>query len=120
MKAKILNALNSQTPRSAWGKGVRDAAIDLLTDCEPDTVITKEYLLNGAANWSEYSYGGCASIYDAQIAEQYCNPSELKRCKGGELMPNRDETWLDLQARALWQAARLILREARIQTMINK
>ena len=112
MKTEILKRLSAQAPRSAWARGVRDAAIDLLTDCEPETVITREYLLNGASDWLEYSYGGCASICDAQIAEQYCNPSELKRCKGGELNPNKNEGWLDLQARALGQACSLILRAA--------
>ena len=29
---------------------------------------------------------------------------QLKRKKGGDLPPNRDEEWLDVQARALGQA----------------
>ena len=38
-------------------------------------------------------------------------PSDLKRKKGGELPPNREENWLDVQARALVQAKRLVLRQ---------
>lgn len=64
-------------------------------------------MMNGAKNWKEYSYGGCALIYDKDIAETLCTPSELKRKRGGELQPNSTETWLDVQARALYQASRV-------------
>lgn len=67
-----------------------------------------EILLNGASDWSEYSYGGSSLIYDADIAERLCSPSELKRKRGGELPPNSRESWLDVQARALYQAAVLV------------
>ena len=68
----------------------------------------KKEVLNGAANWREYSYGGCALIYDADIAERLCSPSEYKRTREGQRAPNSRETWLDVQARALGQAASLI------------
>ena len=67
-------------------------------------------LLNGADNWRQYSEGGCALIYDADIAERLCSPSELKRCKGGERQPNSRENWIECQARALGQAANLVRR----------
>lgn len=108
--ASILTATSN--PRSAWDKGVLSYALELLEDYEPQTV-TKEGLLNGAADWSAYSYGGCSSIYDADIAEQLCTPSELKKKRGGELLPNARETWLDVQARALGQACRMIMRVAK-------
>ena len=72
-------------------------------------VMLQKALLNGADNWQQYSEGGCALIYDADIAERLCSPSELKRCKGGERQPNARETWIECQARALWQAHRLIV-----------
>jgi len=68
----------------------------------------KKELLNGAANWREYSYGGCALIYDAEIAELLCAPGEYRKTRQGERAPNARETWLDVQARALGQAANLI------------
>ena len=97
--------------RSAWSKGVKNAAIDLLDNLD-GLEITEANLLNGARTWLEYSEGGCALIYDADIAEAYCTPSELKRCNGGENAPNARESWIQLQARALYQASRLILENA--------
>lgn len=98
---------------SAWVKGVREYAIELLE--ETDGVPTEgqsinDWLLCGAADWGQYSYGGCAFIYDEDIAKRLCCPSELKRKRNGELNPNSRETWLDVQARALYQAAMMICR----------
>jgi hypothetical protein len=73
----------------------------------------KKELLNGADNWREYSYGGCALIYNAEIAELLCSTSEYRRTRQGERAPNARETWLDVQARALGQAAMLIATVAR-------
>tara|TARA_R100001440_G_scaffold19066_2_gene32148 strand:- start:2339 stop:2695 length:357 start_codon:yes stop_codon:yes gene_type:complete len=109
----ITNALESRKTRSAWAKGVKNYAIDLVDGLDDCANLTKEKLLNGASNWTEYSFGGCAFIYDADIAEALCTPSELKAKRGGELQPNRDETWLDVQARALFQASNLILEIAK-------
>lgn len=69
----------------------------------------KEELLNGARDWRQYSYGGCACIFDSDIAERLCASSELKRRDYGRLKPNSREEWLDIQTRALFQAYRLIL-----------
>ena len=51
-----------------------------------------------------------ADVHDADICERLCCPSEIKKKKHGELSPNAGETWLDVQARALKQAARLVER----------
>lgn len=102
--------------RSAWSKAVSAYCDDLLESIESEEIdpyTLKSVLLNGAQTWSEYSYGGCALIYDADIAERVCCPSELKKTRGGERMPNSRETWLDCQSRALFQAASRILRAAR-------
>jgi len=75
--------------------------------------VTKENLLNGARDWSEYSYGGSSLIYDGDIAERLATPSEIKKCTrvdGSLRNPNSSETWLDVQTRALRQAASKILR----------
>lgn len=109
--------IKSKKTRSALGRGVKEYAIDFigeLTDrnnildkLSADKKIIASDFLNGAEDWTEYSYGGSALIYDCDIAERLCNPSELKKTKGGERNPNSRETWLDVQARALYQAARM-------------
>ncbi|MAN61512.1 MAG: hypothetical protein CMI60_06135 [Parvibaculum sp.] len=110
---KELTKLIEDSPaRSAWQRGVKSYAVDLLDDVE-DRPLTKETLLNGADDWSAYSYGGSALIYDAHIAETLCTPSELKKTRNGERNPNASETWLDCQGRALHQACSLVLRLAR-------
>lgn len=104
--------------RSAWGRGVTAYALELLDSIEEaikggwlplDELETakgrKAAMLNGASDWDQFSWGGCSLIYDSDIAERLCTPSELKRTRGGELRPNPREEWLDTQARALNQAA---------------
>lgn len=115
---QALTAAISATPaRSAWNKGVCAYALGLIDNLERNTY--SDYkdviaaLLNGANNWTQYSYGGCALIYDGDIAARLCTPSEYTRKRGGELNPNSRETWLDMQARALGHAQALILRMIR-------
>jgi hypothetical protein len=106
INSEITARIQATSPRSAWSKGVKLYALELLEGLESD--YTPAALLNGAENWRAFSYCGSALIYDADIAERLSTPSELKRKKGGDLPPNACETWLDCQARALNQAARLI------------
>lgn len=98
--------IETHKARSAWDRGVKQYALEMLESLDGDYSASK--LLNGAENWSAYSYGGSALIYDSDIAERLCNPSELKLKDGGRLQPSTRETWLDCQARALVQAARLV------------
>lgn len=116
--------LETSKPRSAWNKGVRLYAMELLDDLAaaynmPEPGRETEYLsrlelitrmLNGARDWHEYSEGGCALIYNGDIAARLCSPSELRSCHGGAWNPNRRETWIDVQARALHQAANLCIK----------
>ena len=113
----IRNAIETRKTRSAWDKGVTLYAIELLDNIRDlpaagNRQEIKKALLNGASDWSEYSYGGCALIYDGEIAARLCSPSEFRRTRGGEWRPNRRESWLGVQARALHQAALLICRAA--------
>ncbi len=120
--AEIYREIKSHPVRSAWEKGVRSYAEELfetyitgknLRIDDANTRIGKIVdadLLTGAQDWSQYSYGGCADIYDSDICERLCCPSEIKKKKCGELPPNSYETWLDLQAKALKQAANLVKR----------
>lgn len=120
--SEIKKLLSSYSYRSAWLKGVREYAYDLLDELD-ETIrhggdIPQNYnelkkaLLNGAPCWEEYSWGGCSLIYDSDIAERLCSPSELKKTKNGERSPNSRESWLDVQTRALYQASRMILNNA--------
>ena len=112
-KNEIMEQIESRKAKSAWGKGVLLYAYELVEDMEGETLPASKLeleavLLNGAADWSQYSWGGSSLIYNGDIAERLCTPSELKRKRGGELAPNSREQWLDVQARALAQAADLI------------
>jgi hypothetical protein len=100
---------------SAWSKAVKAYALELMDELEGD--FTQVKLLNGAENWRAYSYGGCALIYDDDIAERVCSPSEFKRSNLGANPPNKDESWLDCQARALSQASRLAAKCARSEAI---
>lgn len=104
-KNEILKELENESTkaRSAWKKGVALYAIDLLDDLK-NRKITKENLLNGAKNFKDYSYSGLSLIYDEDICKRLCNNTEKKLTKNGEKMPNKNENWLDVQARALYQA----------------
>ena len=115
-KQQLLEAVAAhKCGRSAWSRGVKAYAVELVeslddgADLANEVMLQKE-LLNGASSWAQYSEGGGALVYDADIAERLCSPSELKRCKR---QPNARETWLDCQARALWQAHKVIETEWR-------
>ena len=112
-RTELLNKLNERTDRSAWDKAVTLYAYELVESLEveelpEDFAEFKALMLNGADDWSQYSWGGSSLIYDYDIAERTCTPSELKKTKGGERRPNSREEWLDVQARALSQAFRRV------------
>ena len=110
---QVRTELDKRLDRSAWNKGVTKYALEILDNVDSamrhgkelkSLIEWKKALLNGEENWKEYSYGGSALIYDENIANRLCTPSELKRKRNGELNPNSCESWLDVQARALYQA----------------
>lgn len=117
MKAynEIKKELEARKDRSAWSKGVTMYALELLEEYQEraayegreaaDRAEFIAWLLNGADSWESYSYGGSSLIYNGDIAERLCCPSEYKRTREGERRPNSREEWLDVQARALYQAA---------------
>lgn len=118
---EIRQELEKEQGRSAWRKGVinyawelfdtieqRENWLGLNDDTEYKATALDEIMLNGAQDWKEYSWGGCSLIYDMDIAQQLCTPSELKRTDNGRKDPNKNEQWLDTQARALFQASHLI------------
>lgn len=122
--------LEARVDRSKWDKAVTIDALELLDNIDEAIKAMREKyreadegsaphvwdmlnsrkqlnaaMLNGARDWSQYSWGGCGLVYDSDIAEHYCTPSELKKTRGGDRRPNSREEWLDVQARALSQAA---------------
>ena len=104
-KQILTKLISSFQYRSCWDKGVHKYALELLEDIDDHEKPTKELLLNGASSWYSYSEGGCALIWNEDIAERLCTPSELKR-----FTHLRD--WCNVQARALHQASKTILRVA--------
>ena len=116
-KKDLLKAIEESHAISAWSKGVKTYAYGLIEELEEKdnfkfygSPADMKQLLNGADSWVQYSYGGCSLIYDGDICEALCTPSEIKKTRNGATMPNKNENWLDVQARALHQASRLIRR----------
>lgn len=109
---------------SAWNCGVQkyqeeltaflqeafeNGDIDIRLDSPSlDTATVQKWLLNGAENWSQYSYDGHSLIYDGDIAARLCTPSEYQKRHGGDYAPRRGGNWLDVQAKALYQAAAIV------------
>lgn len=114
--------VNIHTGRSAWAKGVAVYAHELIDELginmrdgfiSPAVLgsvseLTKA-MLNGAKNWEQYSEGGCALVYNQDIAERLCTPSELRKNRHGKKAPNARESWIDVQSRALYQASLMVL-----------
>lgn len=108
-------------PRSTWERAVLAYAVELMerdVEAVEGGYIDEELpsrprllerrLLNGADSWRGYSWGGCSLCNSSDIAERVCTPSEFKRKRQGALAPNKNEEWLDVQARALHQAFLMI------------
>ena len=118
----VLARLNERRDRGAWEKGVTLYAIEMMEDAQQNIIhyhttdladllvprLLDRVLLNGAESWNQYSWGGCALCCNSDICERLCPPSEIKKRKGGAWKPNKYEEWLDVQARALYQAARRV------------
>ena len=105
----IFERIAHLNPRSAWNRGVVRYAMELMNNVDGKEV-TEKNLLKGADNWKQYSYGGCALISGVDICHRLCASWEIKKTHDGERRPNKQENWIDVQARALYQAARLIMK----------
>lgn len=68
---KMKKALAEEAPRSAWDKGVKIYAAELIADLNENInggyfaaedvaapLLLKRQLLNGAQDWAQYSWGG--------------------------------------------------------------
>ena len=123
--AAVEKAISESKTRSAWDRGVKAYAEELVEELreaveggyvdESDLSnrrLFERAMLNGADDWKQYSEGGCSLCYDGQIAERLCAPWELRKTDNGRKDPNPRESWIDVQSRALYQAAQLVLRVA--------
>lgn len=118
MEKTLYDALEQVSCRSAWDRGVREYAQNLLYWADMDTTPMDEFptsraelkdiFLNGATDWEQFTWSGMGLCYDKAIAETFCSPSEFKKTKEGALRPNKDEEWLDVEARGAYQAFLLI------------
>lgn len=112
----LRHKIEERPVRSAWARGVKEYALEMVDHLEEyndgDIPHTMEnlnaWLLNGARDWKQASEGGSWLITNEEIAQRLCSPAELKKVAGGRRQPNKRETWIDVQARALNQAAQIV------------
>ena len=116
--SKIHTLLIKEKPRSAWSRGVNNIAMNIVAEILENADGNDAPHFNRVDDFSKHFYnvslreavdGGCFLIYDYDIAENFCTPSELKRVKNGERNPNSRESWLDVMYRGAYQAIRHII-----------
>lgn len=118
----IRDEIDATPGGSAWIFGVHCYAVDILSgyidgrgltiwdEAERIGKITEEDLLNGAKDWRQYSRTGNSLIYNRDICYRLCGRKALEWTQEGELPPNDHADWLDLQAKALQQAAQIVIK----------
>lgn len=118
----LLRSLPYRKNESAWDRGVRSYALKLLEKlpdgyyfaCENASEVgqnlkeLRKNMLNGSNTWIEYSENGFAYLYNYDIAKALCSPWEFTHTNEGRKKPNKHETWMEVQGRALFQAWVLI------------
>lgn len=114
----VANEVNNTTTRSAWSKGVKAYALDILANFEEwrkwneengESVpeLDERTALNGADNWQHWAAGASGLAESYAILCRLCPPSEIK--KGV-----RNIDWLEVEARAARQAWRMIAEAVRV------
>ena len=86
---EITAIIEATNPRSAWNKGVKAYALEILADMPRNVeyvtmAAMQRDALNGARDWRQYSEGGCSLVYNEDIAIRLCTLSELKKTRCGE------------------------------------
>ena len=61
--------------------------------------LSLDLVLNGASGWHQYSYGGCALVYDGDIAKVVFTPAQFAKWEQGRKVTAGP--LLDIQARGL-------------------
>lgn len=124
----VSNEVMNNKTRSAWDKGVKAYALEMLESFEEwqkfnesegleCLELDERTALNGASDWDAWSYGGCGLVYDSAIAERLCTPSEMRKLQyktGAMRSPAPCTNWLDIEARAARQAWQMIARAMRV------
>lgn len=107
---QLRNKLENTTYRSAWDNGVKQYMFMLLDrfkeyyNYDNNTEWNEQTFLNGADNWKQYAEGGGGLCYNYNICVTLCTKSEQKRLQYGAKQPNKNESWIDVEARAFYQA----------------
>ena len=105
-------------------KAILDDAIALLdnlkyTSYQINTLKdVRKALLNGARDWNQYSYGGCALVYNYDIAKHYLSEDkqqDFKFKRGPEKGCWNGIKLLDFQATCLREASRACLKAITIE-----
>lgn len=120
----ISDLLAGKSYKPGWRKGVRDYAIDLISDLlerRPGAKINvnepgwrkalEKSLMNGCDSWEQYS-DGSTLCYNYDICERLCTDKQKKRFDYGNKWPRSNFDWIDLQESALRQAFQLIIKTA--------
>ena len=125
-KQAVINELAKHEEHSAWMHGVVAYAGDILNRFSDMDFGYLVYRCNRAFSredgadrlrmdlcspfndWNVYSRE-LGLKDDKAIATRLCTPEELRRFDGGNIQPNGRTTWTDIQTRALYNAACLIV-----------
>lgn len=114
----VSNEVMNNKTRSAWSKGVKAYALEMLESFEEwrrfneangESVpeLDERTALNGADNWRHWAEGASGLAESYAILCRLCPPSEVK--KGV-----RNIDWLEVEARAARQAWRMIAEAVRV------
>ena len=109
--ASIRKELENLPAINHWKKAVNNYAIDMFDNLVNNDKsvfvksINEKDLLDGEKNWNEYSWNGRALCYDQDI-RKILDPND----KGEQARSIDGKLWLDVQAEALNQSAKILLR----------
>lgn len=101
---------DTERKRGQWNKATAyyadfllDSYIEICKWCADQNAaipaLSLDLVLNGASGWHQYSYYGCALVYDGDIAKVVFTPAQFAKWEQGRKVTA--EPLLDIQARAL-------------------
>lgn len=117
---------DTERKRGQWNKATAYYA-DLLLDSyieickwyadrnEVIPALSLDIVLSGTSGWRQYSYGGCALVYDGDIAKVVFTPAQFAKWEQGRKVTA--EPLLDIQARALAAGWRVLKSAQRYANM---
>lgn len=121
---EIQNKLNTTYGENNWKCGVILYAKELFEAYLAEKGITDPYtpikhldesdLRRGASSWLWYSKCGCSLLSPYEICMRLCSPSEMQSTNYGTLPPPTGQSWESFQAKALCEAAELVVQAAKV------